>query len=282
MTILVTGASGCIGRAVLKALVRRAVPVIATARKIPHDVPTNTSIRWIPHDLAQGAEVLLAQADTPETVIHLAWESLPQYHNPAHLEHELPRQKCFLTDLVNNGVQKLVVAGTCQEYGMQSGCLSETTTPSPTTPYAQAKHALHAYLEVLQKSHAFTLIWARLFYVWGEGQPDHTLYRQLYRAARQGKATFPMSGGEQQRDYLPLEQAAEMLTLLTQHPRASGTYNICSGQPVCIRDLVSSWISAHGWTIHPELGVYPYPDYEPMVFWGDPTRLNTLWGDAGG
>ena len=41
-----------------------------------------------------------------------------------------------------------------------------------------------------------------------------------------------------------------------------------------VRALVERWIAEHGWTIKPALGHYPYPDHEPMAFWGDARKLH--------
>jgi dTDP-6-deoxy-L-talose 4-dehydrogenase (NAD+) len=87
-----------------------------------------------------------------------------------------------------------------------------------------------------------------------------------------------MSGGEQQRDYLPVEEAARYLVELATNGRDNGVVNVCSGTPVTVRDLVESTVRARGAELRLNLGRLPYPDYEPMVFWGDRTRLDRLVG----
>jgi hypothetical protein len=56
--------------------------------------------------------------------------------------------------------------------------------------------------------------------------------------------------------------------------------NVCSGQPVSVRAQVERWIAERGWRIAPALGRYPYPDHEPMAFWGDPRKLHRQLGAA--
>jgi nucleoside-diphosphate-sugar epimerase len=82
-----------------------------------------------------------------------------------------------------------------------------------------------------------------------------------------------MSGGEQLRDYLAVEQAADHLVALAGKRREHGIVNVCSGRPVSVRALVEGWIAANGWSIELDLGRYPYPAHEPMAFWGDATKL---------
>jgi dTDP-6-deoxy-L-talose 4-dehydrogenase (NAD+) len=83
-----------------------------------------------------------------------------------------------------------------------------------------------------------------------------------------------MSGGEQLRDYLPVGEAAKHLVSLAVGSKDNGIVNICSGEPVSVRSLVEGWIKDNGWSIKLNLGVYPYPDYEPMAFWGDRQKLD--------
>ena len=87
-----------------------------------------------------------------------------------------------------------------------------------------------------------------------------------------------MSGGEQLRDYLPVAEVARHLVSLRLMDRAAGIVNVCSGTPISVRSLVGGWIEENGWSIRLNLGRYPYPDHEPMAFWGDATKLKQLPG----
>ncbi|MFM8742985.1 MAG: methyltransferase domain-containing protein, partial [Cytophagales bacterium] len=87
---------------------------------------------------------------------------------------------------------------------------------------------------------------------------------------------FNMSGGEQLRDYLPVEAVAQQLFELYVSTR-TGTYNICSGNPISVRRLVEERIKDRCASIQPNLGYYPYPDYEPMAFWGVRDIGDTVW-----
>jgi dTDP-6-deoxy-L-talose 4-dehydrogenase (NAD+) len=90
----------------------------------------------------------------------------------------------------------------------------------------------------------------------------------LKSAVSAGEHQFPMSGGDQLRDYLPVDEVARRLVDLAINPGDPGPINLCSGQPVSVRSLVESWIEQNGWNIEPVYGKLPYPDYEPMAFWG--------------
>jgi len=85
-----------------------------------------------------------------------------------------------------------------------------------------------------------------------------------------------MSGGEQLRDYLPIEDAASLLVDLALKETDAGVLNVASGCPVSIRSLVERWIRENGWEIQLNFGCFPYPAYEPMAFWGDVKKLSDL------
>jgi len=78
------------------------------------------------------------------------------------------------------------------------------------------------------------------------------------------------------RDYLPVEEVAARLVALLEHPSFDGVVNICSGQPISVRRLVEEHVVAVGGSIWFNFGHYPYPDYEPMAFWGDAQRCLSL------
>jgi dTDP-6-deoxy-L-talose 4-dehydrogenase (NAD+) len=109
--------------------------------------------------------------------------------------------------------------------------------------------------------------------MYGDDQPPTSLFPSLKAAALAGQKEFPMSGGEQLRDYLPVEEVARRLVDLALVPAERGPMNICSGRPVSVRELVETRIRENGWAIKPKYGELPYPDYEPMAFWGAPANL---------
>lgn len=174
------------------------------------------------------------------------------------------------------GLRHLLVAGTCFEYGLQSGCLHEEMTPNPVTPYGLAKDSLRRYLQAIQHLNPFCLQWPRLFFMYGEGQHYNSLLPQLDRAIGNSDPVFNMSGGEQLRDYMPVEETASYLVKLIETPTFDGIVNICSGAPISVRRLVEEHIASRNASIKLNLGYYAYLDYEPMAFWGDNRKLMRL------
>jgi len=264
--IAVTGASGFLGRHVLAELERHQVTVTATGRKVP--AGASSTAHWVELDIARPPTRVYEFIGSPDVLLHLAWGGLPNYGSLHHFEAELPAQYAFLSGLVRQGLPALVAVGTCFEYGAQSGALRADRETRPTNPYAFAKDCLRRGLQFLQRDTPFAFTWARLFYVYGEGQAPLSLFCQLRDAVQRGDKVFPMSGGEQLRDYLPVDEAAKRLVRLALDRADLGPVNVCSGMPISVRRLVEGWIAAHGWRIELGLGLRPYSPFEPMAFWG--------------
>lgn len=278
--ILVTGATGFIGRYVIERLLSAGHSVMATSAHEEHAriLPWFGHVRYISFDLASfdPAVDYYRFFNEPDTMIHLAWEGLPNYKSSFHLDVNYPRHAAFLGNLIRNGLRDITVTGTCLEYGMQEGCLREDASVFPGTAYAQAKDALRKSLEQLQSSYPLVVRWVRLFYSYGKGQHQQALLTQLDKALADGAPVFNMSGGEQVRDFLPVEKMTDYIVRVALQSAVTGIINICSGQPITVRQFVVNYLASINRAITLNLGYYPYPDYEPMRFWGDNHKLKTL------
>ncbi len=274
MKIAVTGASGFIGRNVLANLTKYPVEVIVVTRDANKLQNLPTGVQVLQLDISDPGEDCFIRMGCPDVLIHLAWDGLPNYKSLHHFESELPKQYHFLKILVEAGLPNLLVTGTCFEYGMQAGELSEDVLPLPDNSYGYAKNALRQHLEFLKSVKPFNLTWLRLFYIYGEGQLSTSLYQSFKEALLRGDKTFNMSGGEQLRDYLPIAEVARIIVQLSMNFHDFGTVNLCSGEPVSVRRLVEKWLMEFNSEMKLNLGYYPYPDYEPMAFWGSKKRLD--------
>ena len=238
MKIAVTGASGFIGRYVLAELIRLQAEVIAVSRDVASLASLDADIRVVEMDIAFPGEDCFDRLGRPDVLIHLAWDGLPNYKSLHHFETELPRQYHFLKTMIEAGLSSLLATGTCFEYGMQFGPLSEGMVTLPVNPYGLAKDVLRRQLEFLRAVKPYNLTWARLFYLYGEGQAKSSLYMQIKEAMLRGERVFKMSGGEQLRDYLPVSDAAQRIVALAMRRCDAGKVNICSGKPISVRKLV--------------------------------------------
>ena len=211
----------------------------------------------------------------PDALIHLAWGGLPNYSSPHHVQEQFPLHVKFLSTLAAQGLQRMLVAGTCFEYGLAEGRIKESSPVAPVTEYAQAKVLLHQHL--LERASGTEIVWARLFYPYGDGQSANSLYGQFQLACKSGAELFPMSPGDQLRDYLPVEEMGDLLSRLALTDGiGTRVVNVCSGQPISVRHLVERWAKDCNSNIRLRTGVYPYPAHEPRNAWGDRSLLDAL------
>lgn len=278
--VLVTGATGFIGNYVIEELLQQSCTVVATSA---HETKAKTynwhsKVNYFPFDLKSFDDTIdyFEFFDKPDCMIHLAWEGLPNYKSTFHLEENLPVHFSLLSNMVENGLKNLTVTGTCLEYGMLEGCLTEDMYAHAANPYARAKDLLRQKLEALRTEHPFLFKWIRLFYMYGKGQNPNSILAQLEKAIQNNETVFHMSGGEQLRDYLPVEKVAEYIVKIAVQKKVEGIINCCSGVPISIQQLVQNYLEQKNKTIQLNLGYYPYPDYEPMNFWGDNKKLKSV------
>lgn len=212
----------------------------------------------------------------PETAILLSWPGLPNVQKSFHITQNLMATVQLVEQLVNAGIKRIVIAGTCYEYGLQNGAMHEDQSTNPFNLYAVAKDSLRRVVASLCDQHHVIWCWLRIFYAYGEGQNPQSFIPSLEQAIQAGKGTFPMSSGRQLLDFVSVDEVANQLLLLALHPKAAGIYNGGSGSPQSLREVAEGRIAALGSSIQLSLGVYPDRSYEPLAFWADMTRLNKL------
>ena len=240
MKVLLTGASGFLGQYVLRRLQQSAIPVVAVGRHRPGGLPESSCAAiFIPADLLATGDfaALVRQADASH-LLHLAWVtehgrywSSPQNFRWVDASTRLVQAFC------EAGGQQVVVAGSCAEYAAGVGtCLEDMTALAPATLYGVAKDATRRLLEALCAQHGVRCAWGRVFFPFGAGEGAARLLPRLLGTLQGRAAPFGVNSNAR-RDFLHAQDVADgLLTLLRSD--ASGSYNISSGQPLQIGELV--------------------------------------------
>ena len=280
MRILVTGATGFVGRHVIMKLLTENHTVIASST----DETKAATFPWFKQVIFK--EYIIGEQDDkinlfeyfekPEVLLHLAWSGLPNFQSLHHMENVLPYHMYFLRNLILNGIKHITITGTCFEYGLKGGCLEEHMCTNPITAYGIAKDTLRKYIELLRITYGFSFKWVRFFYMYGEGQSAGSLIPQLEVALREGHNVFKMSLGEQLRDYLDVSIVASNIVKIVSQFKIDGIINCCSGLPISVREFVEEYLIKTNRIIQLHLGAYEYSNYEPMNFWGDTRILNQI------
>ena len=275
MKIAITGATGFIGRHVRNALAKTDHDIVLVVRRSEKAGEITARESIVAADLHHERTDWFKLFGKPDAVLHLAWGGLPNYMDEYHVEVELPMQSKFLSTLIDSGLKKLVVTGTCYEYGMSSGALSEDQETNPNTPYGIAKDNLRKELFELQQRKNFDLTWARIFYPYGEGQSESSLYSQLKNAILSNQE-FLMGNGRQVLDFIQVEKVASSLLSLLTSCMNLGVVNIGSGKPQTVAAFVQEQIRIFQSDLVPSFGSIPDREYESVSFWSDNSRFDSL------
>jgi nucleoside-diphosphate-sugar epimerase len=212
----------------------------------------------------------------PTHLILLSWPGLPNYQEVFHVTRNLPACIELIEQLIARGLQRLVVAGTCYEYGLQNGSLAEDQHTDPVNCYAIAKDSLRRVVANRCTQRQINWCWVRIFYPYGQGQNPNSLLPSLERAIEKKEPEFLMSSGKQIRDFVSVDLVARHLLLLVNHPTANGIYNCGSGQPISLRELAEKKLAESSSSTMLQLGAYPERSDEPLAFWADTNKLGQL------
>lgn len=270
--ITLTGATGFVGRQVLRALLEHdhAVRIIKRpASPAPAIDATDGRI-----DIRETADLFAASdteleallADT-ETLIHAAWYAEPgQYLNS-------PRNLDCLTGTLRLAQafqrargRRFIGIGTCFEYDVSARVLSTGTPLRPGTLYAAAKASAYQILGQLLPAASIEFAWCRLFYLYGEGEDPRRLVPHLHARLAAGEPA-ELTSGTQIRDFLDVRAAGERIAAIALS-ETQGAVNICSGVPITVRQLAERIADQYGRPDLLRFGARPDNPFDPPCVLG--------------
>jgi nucleoside-diphosphate-sugar epimerase len=278
--ILVTGASGWVGSRVARIFAQGGHQVLGLVRPNSDTWRVdNAGIDLMQGELGASADwVRIAREFAPEACVHCAWftrpgEYLQSRRNIACIEDGLN----LLDVLASVGCGRAVYLGTCAEYDTDRGYLREESPTRPETLYGAAKLALSVSAPTRAEQLGISLVWARLFYVFGPTEDWRRMVPSLILRLLAGQP-YVATGGRQVRDYLHVDDVAAALVTLTVG-KAVGVFNVASGTPVTVEALIGHVASILG---RPELvrfGATEPRAWDPLFVCGDASklRLRTGW-----
>jgi dTDP-6-deoxy-L-talose 4-dehydrogenase (NAD+) len=228
----------------------------------------DSKIRVIKNDIGKLSREEIEVISNYDLLVHLAWDFLPDYNRIEHLTLELPKQIHFLNELIKLETKRIIVSGTCLEYGKREGEISSESQTNPNTLYGLAKDTLRKYLELAKNDNKFEFQWLRFFYLYGEGQKNYTLYGSLQNAINNKAKDFEMSHGNQERDYIEITELMNKIIAVIEKPQNKQIQNCCSGRPTKVIDIVENLLLKNNYNLELKRGVKAIPEYEGNSFWG--------------
>lgn len=273
MTVVLTGATGFVGRQILRALLghRLAVRVLARDPDKLIDEAKNGRVEVVETadlfaETPAGLEDLLAGA---HTLIHAAWYAEPgQYlmspRNLNCLKGTLDLAQAF----AEVGGKRFVGIGSCAEYDQSAGVISADTALAPNTLYAACKVAAFQILNQLAADNQMLFAWCRLFYLHGEGEDERRLVPYLRKQLAVGQEAL-LTRGEQVRDFMDVAEAGRMIADMALSDQC-GPVNICSGKGITVRQLAESIADEYGKRDLLRFGARPENLFDPVRVVGVP------------
>ena len=275
--VLVTGASGFIGRHCLPILLARGYEVYAVGFRTSE--VTLLGVHWRRADLLDANQIVDLLRDTqPTHLMHFAWCTTPgtYWTMPENLNW-LQASLTLVQAFVQNGGQRLVTAGTCAEYDWHYGYCSEMVTPlMPTTLYGTCKNSLHHVLTAFAKEAGLSAAWGRIFFVYGPFEQQQRLVPSVINSLLRGEAAR-CSHGNQIRDFLHVEDVADAFVALL-NGEMSGPVNIASGLPLALKDVIGEIAARFNRPDLVEWGAIAAAADEPPFLVADTRRLTAEVG----
>lgn len=271
--VLVTGASGFVGRHTLPALLARGFEVHAVSRQPMTNVPAGV----VPHRgdvLDVAATAALIQDIRPSHLLHLAWTVIPGqfWHAPENLDW-VAASLLMYRAFVQAGGRRVLGAGTCAEYDWGCDTLDEASTPCcPATLYGAAKDGLHRILAAAARQDGVSLAWGRLFFLYGPHEARSRLVPNVTLCLLQGQPAL-CGDGTALRDFMAVEDVAEALVTVLASGH-QGPVNIASGRCIPIRDVILTVAGLVGRPDLVRLGARPATPGDPPKLAASTARLD--------
>lgn len=273
--VLLTGATGFIGRHCVPHLLARGFEVHAVSSTERHDAPSD--INWIKADLlAERPHVSeLMSAVRPTHLLHLAWDATPgKYWTSADNLRWVQSSLELILEFARAGGRRVVVAGTCAEYDWTEGgrCVEAETPLRPATLYGTCKHALRMMMEAYAAQAGLSAAWGRVFFLYGPHEYTQRLVASVVRHLLKGERAA-CSHALQRRDILYVKDVASAFVSLLDS-EVQGAVNIASGEAIELRaviNLIADKLDGHHLV---DFGALPAAPSEPPLLVADVTRLN--------
>lgn len=273
MRVLLTGSSGFLGQYVLNELINQGIDVVVVGRTHP----IGYTGKFIEADLLKivSYDELIKRSEASH-LLHLAWYAehglyMHSRLNLLWLEASIKLIEAFC----KAGGEKVVAAGTCAEYDWSYNFCREDITPlNPQGLYGTTKDATRRLVEVICGTYKTSFAWGRIFLPYGRGEDSRRLIPSLF-AVFHGKLTPFGVNASAYKDFLHAEDVALGFLRLLQSD-AEGSYNISSGQPIQIADMVRMIAAKVGGDCRIVLELTTDRPGEPDFLIGDSRKLKAL------
>lgn len=279
--IIVTGATGCVGSAVVRRALAHDMYVTCIVHQGSHrlsNLPHDSRVRIVECNL--GDYHALELEDKYDAFIHLSWEkTFGASRDDAEVQTrniQYTLDACYLAKRC--GCKVFVGAGSQAEYGVQSVDLTPELPVKPESGYGIAKYAAGKLSAMLCKSLGMRQNWVRILSVYGPNDGENTLISYVIRELKAGRSP-ELTKCEQIWDYLYADDAADAILAIAENGIDGKAYPLGSGKGRKLSEYVEDIRSIINPTVELKFGVKDYYPHQPMHLVADITDLlqDTYW-----
>jgi len=284
MRCLITGASGFLGSHLARALVGEGHEVLAVVRsssdlsrlddikvKLSFVVASLNTIETVCEPIAQFR---------PEVAFHLAWtggNSSKFVNQTAQVFENVPGTLELVRILAEAGCATVVYAGSSVQYGEFNVPVSESDLSSPANLYGAAKYGAEVLVSGLCRAYGMRFCGVRVFWTYGPMDDAMRMIPSVISSLLDVQRPR-LTEGRQLWDFLYIDDAVRAFLLLASTASAEGVFNLGSGQPVAIREVVESMRDLIDPSLELGFGEVPYGPNQVMHLQPDVSRLQTATG----
>ena len=232
--VLITGASGFVGRPLAESLSKLGLDVLAISRSIPKN-SNMEQISWLQADLSsKNSYATKVNQFSPQVVIHLAWQDIPDFSiekSKLNLEQSLDFIH-FISNL--KSCKKILFSGSCLEYNDFKGeCFENNIIKDSKNHFTTAKNTLRKKAETICKNKSIIFAWFRIFYVYGPGQRPQSLLPSILNHLKNAKLpeiNLPFNSN----DYIYIDDVVNAFIKATLQDFISGIFNLGTGHSTSV------------------------------------------------
>ena len=233
--VLITGATGFIGRHLVERLSGEDVNIIVISRNV-EAFKGNQQVECVCGNLNDVEKIVITLKKYDiSTCFHLAWEGIPDF-SFENCQRNMKYGLNVLEMCKKLGIKKLLVSGSCLEYKRANGFVSETDDLDKNSLFAVTKNTLYDFSHVFCRENGMKLYWLRLFYVIGVGQRSGSVLPYLIKCILNGK-TPVLKTPYDANDFVCVDDVADAFAVFWRENPSQEVYNIGTGKLTMTEEL---------------------------------------------
>lgn len=280
MNIIITGATGSIGTAIIRQGLAQGHSFTCIVHKGSQrlgNLPQSDKVRIVECDLCDYNSLTLE--GSYDTFIHLAWEKTFGVQRDdvevqiKNIQYTL--DACKLAKRI--GCTTFIGAGSQAEYGVTNVDLTPNLRVNPESGYGIAKYSAGKFASILCSQIGLRFNWVRILSIYGQNDGSQTFISYLIKEVMAGN-TPKITKCEQMWDYLYSDDAGDAFLAIANKGKDGKFYVLGSGQGRKMSEYVNDIISVISPNSKVDFGAIDYYPHQPMHLVADITELTTDTG----